>query len=237
MATPRLRRNLGWVCCCVAHAWLASCATSTEPHRPSDGTEKSDASERVFVDTIVCADPDHGIPSLRFRPMPPADPPGTLHFAMQQPELGDEIAETYAGGIACLGTEIRGSVVPRLACQRTVCARGDEIVACDGAIDRRIEIELTSDLRDGLVVIEIENATLAPFYGGRTRFRASIDPGTCTRRYQGCVHDVCTPGPALESECNACAALVCAADPFCCDDNWDSICVGEARALCRTCRD
>jgi len=32
-----------------------------------------------------------------------------------------------------------------------------------------------------------------------------------------------------------CCATVCDADPFCCDNNWDSICVDEAQELCAGC--
>ncbi len=32
-----------------------------------------------------------------------------------------------------------------------------------------------------------------------------------------------------------CCEIVCAIDPFCCDNNWDSICVDEAQELCAGC--
>lgn len=37
-----------------------------------------------------------------------------------------------------------------------------------------------------------------------------------------------TPG----CDCQACQDIVCAADPFCCDTSWDSICAGAAADLC-----
>ena len=40
-------------------------------------------------------------------------------------------------------------------------------------------------------------------------------------------NDECT-----EEACPGCCATVCAADPFCCDVEWDAICVGEAMDLC-----
>ncbi|MCH8968267.1 MAG: Ig-like domain-containing protein, partial [Planctomycetes bacterium] len=64
--------------------------------------------------------------------------------------------------------------------------------------------------------------------------------------YQG-DEEVCDPNPCapVESDCciphgtpgcddEACEALVCAQDPFCCDplNNWDSFCVDAAEALC-----
>ena len=30
----------------------------------------------------------------------------------------------------------------------------------------------------------------------------------------------------------ACCEIVCGADPFCCDNQWDSVCVGLAAGLC-----
>src|SRR4051812_32879507 len=40
-----------------------------------------------------------------------------------------------------------------------------------------------------------------------------------------------TPGCNVEE----CCVVVCAADPFCCNTQWDSICAGEAVAMCATC--
>lgn len=53
-------------------------------------------------------------------------------------------------------------------------------------------------------------------------------PGSTT-----CAHDVCTQGEALDPNCHACVAAVCAADPICCDTQWDGICVAEAQDLCQ----
>jgi hypothetical protein len=44
--------------------------------------------------------------------------------------------------------------------------------------------------------------------------------------------DCCTPHPTPGCDDAACEALVCGIDPFCCDVEWDSICVGEAEDLC-----
>ena len=32
--------------------------------------------------------------------------------------------------------------------------------------------------------------------------------------------------------CDPCVASVCDADPFCCNTNWDSLCVGEVLSVC-----
>jgi hypothetical protein len=48
----------------------------------------------------------------------------------------------------------------------------------------------------------------------------------------GCAHDTCTPGEPLRASCSACAKQVCAEDPYCCCEGWDSLCVSEAAAIC-----
>jgi hypothetical protein len=47
-----------------------------------------------------------------------------------------------------------------------------------------------------------------------------------------CVHDECDTGLALTSSCSSCADTVCNQDPYCCDNSWDSQCVGEAESMC-----
>ncbi|HWN69520.1 MAG TPA: hypothetical protein VNM90_17885, partial [Haliangium sp.] len=47
-----------------------------------------------------------------------------------------------------------------------------------------------------------------------------------------CEHDLCESGVALDPTCDPCVAEVCAADSFCCETEWDSICVGEAEEIC-----
>jgi hypothetical protein len=47
-----------------------------------------------------------------------------------------------------------------------------------------------------------------------------------------CSHLLCNTGVALTSGCNSCATSICAADSFCCNNTWDSICVGEVSSVC-----
>ncbi len=47
-----------------------------------------------------------------------------------------------------------------------------------------------------------------------------------------CDHDVCAEGGALNSGCSACAAEVCKNDSYCCNNSWDSVCVGEVAKYC-----
>jgi hypothetical protein len=49
-------------------------------------------------------------------------------------------------------------------------------------------------------------------------------------------HDVCEIGSALDASCDECAALVCEEDDFCCNTEWDEVCVDEVATLCeQTC--
>jgi hypothetical protein len=47
-----------------------------------------------------------------------------------------------------------------------------------------------------------------------------------------CEHDLCETGVALDPTCDPCVAQVCAADSFCCEVEWDSVCVGQAEGIC-----
>jgi hypothetical protein len=61
---------------------------------------------------------------------------------------------------------------------------------------------------------------------------------TCSEGAGSCSHTVCREGGALVSSCDdppvspSCVADVCAADPFCCNTNWDWICVSEVESIC-----
>jgi hypothetical protein len=48
----------------------------------------------------------------------------------------------------------------------------------------------------------------------------------CTSGDPCSMHDECTEGPALTPGCSPCAADICAFDAWCCDQEWDSVCVG-----------
>jgi hypothetical protein len=53
-------------------------------------------------------------------------------------------------------------------------------------------------------------------------------PPVCSSSNETCYLPHTTPGCSDD----ACCALVCAADPFCCESQWDSFCVGGAADLC-----
>ncbi len=55
-----------------------------------------------------------------------------------------------------------------------------------------------------------------------------LPPGPCDDAAGDCCEANGTPG----CDDPECCEIVCAIDPFCCDQNWDSICAGEAADLC-----
>jgi hypothetical protein len=51
-----------------------------------------------------------------------------------------------------------------------------------------------------------------------------------------CAHGICSTGTKLVSSCDPCAQKICAADSYCCNNQWDSQCVGEVKTICgQTC--
>jgi hypothetical protein len=49
-----------------------------------------------------------------------------------------------------------------------------------------------------------------------------------------CEHDKCTTGGKLAATCHPCVAKICAVDPFCCNNTWDSLCVTKVRTVCKS---
>jgi hypothetical protein len=54
----------------------------------------------------------------------------------------------------------------------------------------------------------------------------------CGLECEGCSHDQCNVGEALDASCDTCTATVCDFDPYCCEQAWDSRCVTEASQVC-----
>jgi hypothetical protein len=50
---------------------------------------------------------------------------------------------------------------------------------------------------------------------------------------QTCEHDMCLTGIALTAAyCGSCVTDICAGDPYCCTQNWDSTCVAQVSSVC-----
>jgi hypothetical protein len=51
-----------------------------------------------------------------------------------------------------------------------------------------------------------------------------------------CSHSKCTTGKKLAKKCDPCVTQICTRDSYCCNNQWDSICVGEVASICgQTC--
>ncbi len=66
-------------------------------------------------------------------------------------------------------------------------------------------------------------------------YECGTDTGTGSGGGGTCDHDVCDAGGALDPSCGSCEAEVCAADSFCCNNEWDDQCVNEAVEMCGAC--
>jgi hypothetical protein len=47
-----------------------------------------------------------------------------------------------------------------------------------------------------------------------------------------CEHDLCEAGPILDPACDGCVETVCAEDGYCCNTEWDDLCVSRAIESC-----
>jgi hypothetical protein len=60
----------------------------------------------------------------------------------------------------------------------------------------------------------------------------------CGESQGQCQHTLCSTGDLLQPFCdsppapNSCVDQICNADPFCCQDSWDAVCVGEVESVC-----
>jgi hypothetical protein len=52
--------------------------------------------------------------------------------------------------------------------------------------------------------------------------------GVCAVEDSTCEHSECEEGVALHAYCSSCSESVCEKDSFCCEEEWDHICVSEA---------
>lgn len=65
----------------------------------------------------------------------------------------------------------------------------------------------------------------------------TCSPGECSTCASDCpggcaCGDVCSTGPAQDLSCGSCQDTVCSADSFCCQEEWDTLCIQEAEDLC-----
>lgn len=56
--------------------------------------------------------------------------------------------------------------------------------------------------------------------------------GSCSGAPIAPPHDECTPGSRLSPGCTLCVSMVCFQDAYCCDNQWDTLCVSQAELHC-----
>ncbi|KAJ3230008.1 Fungalysin/Thermolysin Extracellular metalloproteinase 5 [Chytriomyces hyalinus] len=65
-----------------------------------------------------------------------------------------------------------------------------------------------------------------------TKAATTTSKAATTTAASTCAHSICSTGIKLTSTCSSCAAKICAADSYCCNNSWDSTCVGEVASIC-----
>jgi hypothetical protein len=106
------------------------------------------------------------------------------------------------------------------------CATGVALdPACDGCVDSICAVDsyCCNNYWDGICVGEVLTV---------------CDQVHCDASKGSCTHSVCANGPALSAQCDSppvspsCTAAICNVDPYCCNNYWDGICVGEVDSVC-----
>jgi hypothetical protein len=110
-----------------------------------------------------------------------------------------------------------------LGCGDDPCADLPPEGACDGSVALRCS---TAD-EGPRHVVSTDCAALGMACSTEGEQVACVDDGL-----PDCTHEVCETGAALDASCSDCTANICAADPYCCDVEWDSICVSEVESFC-----
>ncbi|WP_437595724.1 hypothetical protein [Sorangium sp. So ce590] len=85
---------------------------------------------------------------------------------------------------------------------------------------------------------EGEQRVRRPWQHGITVFLS--DPCALSSDIKGCllankcIHSECTTGAALDDGCSPVVTSICAADAYCCNAAWDSICVTEVKTVAKS---
>ena len=97
-------------------------------------------------------------------------------------------------------------------------------IATHGAC-RRLEAGPSLTVEDTASVTLQAGSTVVFFDGFQVEGGGSLKVVTCG-------HSLCDTGVLLTQGCHDCVTTVCAADPWCCEVDWDSICVGRVATHC-----
>ncbi|HWB82078.1 MAG TPA: hypothetical protein VG755_44250, partial [Nannocystaceae bacterium] len=118
-----------------------------------------------------------------------------------------------------LDDDCDGNVDNGCGCPHDLCTTGAAMVSgCDPCVTSVCASDsfCCNNSWDSLCVNEVETICLS-----------AICPYSCG-------HSLCSTGAAVTSGCDPsnCAGTICATDPFCCNNSFDGICVGETSSLC-----
>jgi hypothetical protein len=130
---------------------------------------------------------------------------------------------THAGAFYDITTGANGSCTPSYRCHAGAGYDGPTGV---GTPNGALINASTGGTDAGVADSGAEDTGVAD--GGAPSDAGSPDSGAAGT----CSHPICATGGRLTSTCDSCAAAICARDPYCCRNQWDSVCVGEVSSIC-----
>lgn len=104
-----------------------------------------------------------------------------------------------------------------------------EDLPAEGVCDGTVATRCSTPEEGPRQVISVDCAATGDTCGFEGGVATCVDDGL-----PDCTHDVCEVGAPLDAECGDCQTAVCAADPYCCEVAWDSLCVSQVEAACGT---
>ena len=145
------------------------------------------------------------------------------------------------GGTPDMGTGGGGGGTPDMSpgggggggttCSHAICSTGTKLVSgCDPCATKICAADsfCCNNSWDATCVGEVKTVCGLTTCGGGT---GGGGGGTT------CSHAICSTGTKLVTGCDPCATKVCAADSYCCNNKWDSVCVSEVGSVCgQTCQ-
>ncbi|MEM1029227.1 MAG: hypothetical protein AAGN82_02705 [Myxococcota bacterium] len=153
----------------------------------------------------------------------------SLHFQCQPVAAGYGVCAPCANPLQSCGGGNQGPTNTQGSCNHDVCSTGDALGAncgtCEAAVCQADPYCCNNEW-DQLCVNQVP-AECGPNTCGGGGGSGGGNPQNCSN------FDVCSSGPVPPSDqCTSCTAAVCLADPYCCNNQWDSICVGKVNAEC-----
>jgi hypothetical protein len=137
---------------------------------------------------------------------------------------------TCASGQTCSSSGVCTTAGGGGTCSHSICSTGIKLVSgCDPCATKICAADsyCCSTAWDSICEGEVASVCGQSCSGGGTGGGGGGTGGGST-----CSHPICSTGTKLTSSCDPCATEICAADSYCCNIKWDSICVGEVASIC-----